>query len=298
MAHHLIDDSGRDAGVLEPGREGVAKVVGTVEIDAVQERVGGSRQRHPLRLVVLAGVGNQVGRLKFGQGSHDGACSNRPATRSERVGELVGGLRAASPERLEDPGGGRPQLAGRIRQFGQRRLVGAVEVVARQHGAGALWDAAVARAAWAATRAGEHQVRRVAPGRQLAADGLDHQGGQGELADTGVALGPGFEAAAKPAGLVAGVHDLEQGHGPVQLDAAATQPGQLPEPQPGAEQAHHVVPPEQGELREQPASLLRSEGPPSGRIQHLVGIDAASGRVVQIRLHDPLAPSPGVVLPR
>jgi hypothetical protein len=55
----------------------------------------------------------------------------------------------------------------------------------------------------------------------LAVDGLDHQGGQGELADAGVALGSRLEAAAEPAGLVAGVDDLEQGQGPVQLDAAA-----------------------------------------------------------------------------
>jgi hypothetical protein len=32
MAHHLIDDPGWDAGVLEPGREGVAEVVGPAQI--------------------------------------------------------------------------------------------------------------------------------------------------------------------------------------------------------------------------------------------------------------------------
>jgi hypothetical protein len=32
MAHHLIDDPGGDAGVLQPGREGVPKVVGAMQI--------------------------------------------------------------------------------------------------------------------------------------------------------------------------------------------------------------------------------------------------------------------------
>ena len=73
MAHYLVDHPGGDAGVLEPGREGVAEVVGAVEVDASQEWAGGGRQRLPPWLVVLAGVGDQVGRNKFGQGSHDGA---------------------------------------------------------------------------------------------------------------------------------------------------------------------------------------------------------------------------------
>jgi hypothetical protein len=53
-------------------------------------------------------------------------------------------------------------------------------------------------------------------------DGLDHQGGQGDFADAGVALGPRLEAAAEPAGLIAGVDDLEDRQGPVEVDAAAT----------------------------------------------------------------------------
>jgi ribosomal protein S5 len=73
MAHHLIDHPGRDAGILQPGREGVAEVVGAVQIHAVQKRVGGGRQRRPSSLVVIAGAGDQVGRHKFGQGDSDGA---------------------------------------------------------------------------------------------------------------------------------------------------------------------------------------------------------------------------------
>jgi hypothetical protein len=62
------------------------------------------------------------------------------------------------------------------------------------------------------------------------ADGRDDLGGERDLADAGVALGPGLEATAEPAGLIAGVHDLEDGEGAVQVDAAAAQPGQFPEP--------------------------------------------------------------------
>jgi hypothetical protein len=93
---------------------------------------------------------------------------------SERDGKLVGGLRAASSQRLEDPGGGGPQLADWVGQLGECRLVGAVEVVPRQHGAGSLWDTDVTWATWAAAGASEHQVRWVASGWQLAVDGLDH----------------------------------------------------------------------------------------------------------------------------
>ena len=139
--------------------------------------------------------------------------------------------------------------------------------MARQHGAGALWHPGPARAAGAAARAGEDQRRRVATGWQLAADGLHHQRGQGKLADPGVALGPWLEAAAEPAGLIAGIDDLERGQGAVQVDAAAAQPGQLPEPQPGAEQAEHVVPPEQRELRQQPTGLFGGEGSALGLVQ-------------------------------
>jgi hypothetical protein len=103
-------------------------------------------------------------------------------------------------------------------------------------------------------------------------------GAKGKLADAGVALGPGLEAAAEPAGLIAGVDDLEHGQGPVEEDAAAAQPGQLPEPPAGAEQAQHVVPPEQRDLGQQPTGLLRGEGPALGTIQDLFGIGAASGR--------------------
>jgi hypothetical protein len=162
----------------------------------------------------------------------------------ERSREFVGGLRAARPERLEHANRRRPQLTHGVGQLGQGGLVGAVEVVARQHGPGALGHPDPAGPARAAAGAGEHQGRRVAAGWELAADGLDRQRGQGHRADAGVALGAWLEAAPEPAGLVTGVDDLEDGQGAVEVDPAAAQTGQLPEPQAGAEEAEHVVPPE------------------------------------------------------
>jgi hypothetical protein len=41
MTHQLIDHSGRDAFVPQPGRKGVPEVMGTAEVDRVQERIAG-----------------------------------------------------------------------------------------------------------------------------------------------------------------------------------------------------------------------------------------------------------------
>jgi hypothetical protein len=62
------------------------------------------------------------------------------------------------------------------------------------------------------------------------------------------------------------------------VDAAAAQPGQLPEPQPGAEQAQHVVPPEQRELGQQPTGLLGGQGPTLDLVEDLFGIGVPSRR--------------------
>ena len=56
VAHQLVDDSGGDAGVLEPGGEGVAEVMGAVQVHGLQQRVAGCGQRSPTRLTVLAGT--------------------------------------------------------------------------------------------------------------------------------------------------------------------------------------------------------------------------------------------------
>jgi hypothetical protein len=39
MTHHLVNDPGGNAGVLQPGREGVAKVVGAMQVDGLKKRV-------------------------------------------------------------------------------------------------------------------------------------------------------------------------------------------------------------------------------------------------------------------
>jgi hypothetical protein len=58
-----------------------------------------------------------------------------------------------------------------------------------------------------------------------ATDRLDHQRGQRHRADAGVALRSWFEAAAEPAGLVAGGADLKDRDGSVEVDPAPAQSG-------------------------------------------------------------------------
>jgi hypothetical protein len=45
VAHQLVDHPGGDAGVLQPGRVGVAEVVGAEQIDRVQQGVAFDRRR-------------------------------------------------------------------------------------------------------------------------------------------------------------------------------------------------------------------------------------------------------------
>jgi hypothetical protein len=78
-----------------------------------------------------------------------------------------------------------------------------------------------------ATGTGEHQVIGVTAGGKLAADRLDHQRSQGHLANPGIALGPGLEATAEPAGLIPGGADLQHGQLSSEVDPAPAQPGQL-----------------------------------------------------------------------
>src|SRR5829696_7071441 len=131
---------------------------------------------------------------------------------------------AAIAQDLQHAFGGWPKWNGWVGQLGHGALVGAVQVVAGQHGPRASGHARSIAAARAASWAGEDQVLGVVAGWELAADGLDHQGGQGHLADAGVALGAGLEAAAEPAGLIAGGANLEHGHGTVEVNPAPAQP--------------------------------------------------------------------------
>jgi len=108
------------------------------------------------------------------------------------------------------------ELAQVIACSGDGVLVDAAEVVPGQHGPCADRDPI------ATAGAGEDQRVGVAVGWELPPDGLDKEGTQGELADAGVALGAWLEAAAElAAGLVAHVDHLEDGKGPIEVDATA-----------------------------------------------------------------------------
>jgi hypothetical protein len=65
VAHQFVDHPGGDAGVLQPGRVGVAEVVGAVQLDRVQQGVLGDWQRRPLAgqlvLVVVVDCGQAGG---------------------------------------------------------------------------------------------------------------------------------------------------------------------------------------------------------------------------------------------
>ena len=65
---------------------------------------------------------------------------------------------------------------------------------------------------------------------------------------------------------------------PFQVDPPPAQAGELAEPQPGAEQGEHVVPPEQRAGGEQPAGFLGGVGPALGLSQDLVGVGPPLGR--------------------
>src|SRR5215216_6397846 len=80
-----------------------------------------------------AAQASQAGDAAAAAGGGAGQAGAAVVTGADR---RLGSLRAVSSERLEDAGGGRPQLAGGVGQLGQRGLVGAVEVVGRQHGPG------------------------------------------------------------------------------------------------------------------------------------------------------------------
>jgi hypothetical protein len=153
-----------------------------------------------------------------------------------------------------------------------RAPIDPAEVVARQHRARAYRDTV------AASRAGEDEEVGVAVGWELPADGLDHQRGQRQLPDAGVALGAGFEAAAElAAGLVAHLDDLENGSGPIEVDPSVAEAGQLAEAQTGAEEDEDVIPPGQRDAAEQLAGFFGRIGAALGLPEQLLGVGAALG---------------------
>jgi hypothetical protein len=113
VAHQLVNHPGRDAGVLQPGRVGVAEVVRAVQVDRLQQGITGDRQRHPsagqLALVVVFDRG-QAGSLQLAQGDRDGGRTDRAAASGgESGGELVEMLRPAVAEDQQDAPGRRSQ---------------------------------------------------------------------------------------------------------------------------------------------------------------------------------------------
>jgi hypothetical protein len=89
MAHHLIDDPGRHAGVFQPGREAVPKVVGAVQIHGLQQRVAGRGQRPPTLLTIPVRVGHQLGGHEFAHGDLDRGWPNGPAVLGECGGAFA-----------------------------------------------------------------------------------------------------------------------------------------------------------------------------------------------------------------
>ena len=88
VAHQFVNHPGRNAGVLQPGRVGVAEVVGTVQVDRIQEGITGDRQRRPpagqLVLVVVVDGGQAGGVQQDAPG--------RRSQRGRRVGQLGQGV--------------------------------------------------------------------------------------------------------------------------------------------------------------------------------------------------------------
>jgi hypothetical protein len=67
VAHELVNDPGRDAGVLQPGGEGVAEVVGAVQLDHIGQGVTSGRQHQPAASSAR-GLGRQGRPLRPGLG--------------------------------------------------------------------------------------------------------------------------------------------------------------------------------------------------------------------------------------
>jgi hypothetical protein len=62
------------------------------------------------------------------------------------------------------------------------------------------------------------------------------------------------------------------------VDPPPAQASELAEPQPGAEQRQHVIPPKQRAEGEQPTGFLGRVGPPLGLPQDTLGVGPALGR--------------------
>jgi hypothetical protein len=103
MAHQLVDDPGRDAGVLQPRGECVSKVVGAPLVHGLQKGVAGW-QCQPLVLSVLTDLGDQARSHELAQGDLNRCRPDGPPAVGERGGEPAKGVCAASSERAGSRG--------------------------------------------------------------------------------------------------------------------------------------------------------------------------------------------------
>jgi hypothetical protein len=85
VTHEFVDDPGRDAGVLQPGREGVPEVVGTAELEVVE-------------------VGALDGGLVHATDAVSGQHGPGPG------GHMVAATRASEHQHIRSPPGGSPSL--------------------------------------------------------------------------------------------------------------------------------------------------------------------------------------------
>jgi hypothetical protein len=99
VAHEFVDDPGRDAGVLQPSRVGVAEVVGAMQVDRVQQGVALDRQRGTAAgefVLVLDVDRSQAGAVQLPQVDRNRGRLGGAAGHGQSSRELVDTLRPPS----------------------------------------------------------------------------------------------------------------------------------------------------------------------------------------------------------
>jgi hypothetical protein len=113
MAHQLVDDPGWDAGVVQPGGAGMAKVVGAVQVHRLQKGITGGRHGRPAIDGQVQAVDvdrRQVGGAQLPQGAGGGGRTDGPTTgRAQPSGELADAPGAAIAQRPQHASGGWPK---------------------------------------------------------------------------------------------------------------------------------------------------------------------------------------------
>jgi hypothetical protein len=98
VAHHLVDDPSWDAGVLQPGREGVPEVVGAAQVHRVQQRLPGGwpQPPPPTRATAI----DDAGRGQLAKSMADGGAPDRTPLGAQLGGELAAAERPGVTERF------------------------------------------------------------------------------------------------------------------------------------------------------------------------------------------------------